>query len=136
MGAKLNEVAAHYSWEGWDGFYLAEAGSDYNIILDMFSELFGPPSWTELEDLDEPTKKKAHTEAATFQEEVLKQEGVPDTSQAKMVYPNSTTISHTIGILTDYFPTTHQAEELNKSTGPMVGHTYYHCTICPQRSQN
>ena len=84
MVAKLNEVAAHYSQEGWDWFYLAVAGSDCNIILDMFSKLFGPPSQTELEDLDKPTKK-AWTEAATFEEEVLKQEGVPDTNQVKMV---------------------------------------------------
>ena len=136
MGAKLNEVAAHYSWEGWDRFYLVVAGSDCNIILDMFSELFGPPSRTELEDLDGPTKKKACTEAAAFEEEALKEEGVPDTSQAETVYPTSTTISHTIGIPADYFPTTYQAEELSKSTGQMVGRMYYHCTIWPHRSQN
>ena len=61
--------------------YLAVASSDCNIILDMLSELFGPPSHTELEDLDEPARKKARTEAAAFEEEVLKQEGIPDTSQ-------------------------------------------------------
>ena len=102
----------------------------------MFSKLFGPPSWTELEDLDKRAKEKARSEAATFEEEILKQEGVPDTGQAKMVYPTSTTISHTIGIPVDYFPTTHQAKELSKSTGQMVGHMYYHCTICSHRSQN
>ena len=117
MGAKLNEVAGHYNWEGWDRFYLAVASSDSNIILDMFSELFGPTSWTELEDLNEPTKKKAHSEATAFEEEVLKQEGVSDTSQMKTVYPTSTTISHTIGIPMDYFPTMHQAKECSKSTG-------------------
>ena len=47
----------------------------------MLFELFSPPSHTELEDLDEPARKKARTEAAAFEEEVLKQEGIPDTSQ-------------------------------------------------------
>ena len=98
----------------------------------MFSELFGPPSRTELKDLDEPAKKKAHSKAATFEEEVLKQKGVPDTSQAKMVYPTSTTISHTIGIPANYFPKIHQAEELSKSTGQMVGHTLPLYHLSPQ----
>ena len=102
----------------------------------MLSELFGPPSRTELEDLDEPVRKKARTEAAAFEEEVLKQEGIPDTSQTKTVYPTSVLMSHTLGILADYFPTSHQAEECSKSTGQMVVHTYYHCTICTYKSQN
>ena len=116
MGARLNKAMAHYSQEGWDHFYLAVAGSDCNIILDMF-KLFGPPSWVELVDLDEPLKKRAHTEAAAFEEAVLKQEGVPDTSKAKTVYPTSTTMSYTIGVPADYFPTTHQAEKLSKAMG-------------------
>ena len=117
MGARLNKATACYSWEGWDHFYLVITGPDCNIILDMFSKLFGPPSWVELENLDEPSKKRAHTEAAAFEEAVLKQEGVPDTSKAKMVYPTSTTMSYTIGIPVDYFPTNHQAKEPSKATG-------------------
>ena len=113
----MNEAATHYSWEGWDRFCWAVACSDCNIILDMLSQLFGLPSCTELEDLDEPARKKVHTEAATFEEEVLKQEGIPDTSQTKTVYPTSVSMSHTLGILADYFPTSHQAEEHSKSTG-------------------
>ena len=101
---------ARYSQEGWDHFYLAVAGSDCNIILDMLSELFSPPSHIELEDLDEPARKKVCTEAAAFEEEVLKQEGIPDTGQAKTVYPTSMSMSHTLGILVDYFLTSHQAE--------------------------
>ena len=92
-------------------------GSDCDIILNMLTELFSPPSHTELEDLDEPARKKAHTEAAAFEEEVLKQEGIPDTSQAKTVYPTSVLMSHTLGIPADHFPTSHQAEECNKSMG-------------------
>ena len=69
----------------------------------MLSKLFSPPSHTVLEDLDEPARKKTRTEAAAFEEEVLKQEGIPDTSQAKTVYPTSVSMSHTIGILVDYF---------------------------------
>ena len=71
----------------------------------MLSELFGPPSRIELEDLDEPARKKACTEAAAFEEEVLKQKGIPDTSQTKTVYPTSVSMSHTLGIPADYFPT-------------------------------
>ena len=102
----------------------------------MLSELFSPSSHTELEDLDEPARKKARTEAAAFEEEVLKQEGIPDTSRAKTVYPTSMSMSHTIGIPADYFPTSHQVEEHCKSMGQMVVHTYYHCTICPYKSLN
>ena len=123
LGAKLNEAATCYSWEGWDCFYLAVAGSDCNIILDMLSKLFSPPSCTELEDLDEPARKKVCTEAAAFEEEVLKQEGIPNTSQTKTVYPTSVSMSHTLGILADYFPTSHQAEECSKSTGQMANGT-------------
>ena len=102
----------------------------------MLSELFSPPSHIELENLDELARKKACTEAAAFEEEVLKQEGIPNTSQTKTVYPTRVSMSHTLGILADYFPTSHQAEECSKSTRQMVVHTYYHCTICTYKSQN
>ena len=97
--------------------------------------LTASPSHTELEDLDEPARKKACTEAAAFEEKVLKQD-IPDISQTKTVYPTSILMSHTLGILADYFPISHQAEECSNSTGRMVVHTYYHCTICTYKSQN
>ena len=59
---------------------MAVAETDCNFILDLFCELFGSPNPIEIEDLDEPQKKKAQIEAAEFQEEVLKEEGIPDTS--------------------------------------------------------
>ena len=91
----------------------------------MFSELFCPPFQTELEDLEESTKKKACTSAAAYEEAMLKQEGLPDTSVTKTIYPTSMSMSHTIGILLDYFPVSHQAKEPCKATGKLVIHTYY-----------
>ena len=76
LGAKLNEAAARYSREGWDRFYLAIAGTDCNYVLDLLCELFGDPNLIELEDLHEPAKKKARTEAAEFKEQALASEGV------------------------------------------------------------
>ena len=136
MGAKLNEAAGHYSQEGWDRFYLTIAGTDCNVIIDMLSELFGPPFQLEPEELNEPARKKAHTQAAAFEERMLKQEGVPDTSKTKVVYPTSKTISYTIWVPTDYHPTVHQSEEPGKVTGHLVGRTYYHCMVCTHRPQN
>ena len=80
LGAKLNKAAARYSREGWDRFYLAIARTDCNYVLDLLCELFGDPNPIELEDLDEPAKKKACTEAAEFEEQALASEGVEDTS--------------------------------------------------------
>ena len=88
MGTKLNEVATRYSQEGWDHFYLAVAGSDCEIILDMFSEFLPPPSQLDLDDLQKPQQKKARTEAAEFEEKMLKQEGMPDTSKETVLYPH------------------------------------------------
>ena len=67
MGAKLNEVAARYSQEWWDHFYLAVASSDCQIVLDMFSEFLptGPGG------SQGTPAKKAHVEAAKFKEEML-----------------------------------------------------------------
>ena len=50
----------------------------------MFSELFSPPSQL---DLEEPAQKKVHTEVAAVEEEMLKQEGLPDTSK-ETIPPN------------------------------------------------
>ena len=136
MGAKLNEAATHYSWEGWDHFYLTVASTNCNTVIDMFSELFGPPSHIELKDLNESTKKKAHTEAAKFEEEVLKPEGVPDTSEMKVVYPTSQPMSHTLGVPADYQPTVHITEKPSRVTGNLVNRTYYYCTVCEYNSQN
>ena len=57
----------------------------------MFSELFGPPSQL---DLEEP----AHTEAAAVEEEVLKQEGLPDTSKETILFPPSLPILTEFGL--------------------------------------
>ena len=67
---------------------------------------------------------------------MLKQEGLPDTNVTKTVYPTSMSMSHTIGIPSDYFPVSHQAEEPSKATGKLVTHTYYHCSVCSYKSQN
>ena len=98
MGAKLNEVAVRYSWEGSDRFYLVVAGSDCQIILEMFSELFGPPSQLDLEDLEEPAQRKACTEAAAVEEEMLKQEGLPDTSKETILFLASLPIPTKFGL--------------------------------------
>ena len=87
LGTKLNEAAARYSTEGRDQFYLAIAGTDCNYVLDLFCKLFGDPNPIELEDLDEPAKKKVCTEAAEFEEQALASEGVEDTSVETTMYP-------------------------------------------------
>ena len=72
MGAKLNEVAACYSQEGWDHFHQAVAGTDCEILLNMFSELFGPPEMLDPTELEPPATKKTPTKAEKFEEEMLK----------------------------------------------------------------
>ena len=66
-------------------------------------------------------ERKTCTKAAVFEEEILKQEGVPDTSRAKIVYPTSMSMSYSMGIPVDYFPTTHQAEESSKPQHEWLG---------------
>ena len=55
----------------------------------MFSELFGPPSQLDLEDLEELTQKKTDTEVEAVEEEMLKQEGLPNTSKETILFPTS-----------------------------------------------
>ena len=87
MGTKLNEVAAHYSHEGWDHPYLVVAGTDCEILVDMFTELFGPPEMLDSTDLETPATKKACTKAEQYEEEALCLEGGPDTSKPMVLYP-------------------------------------------------
>ena len=129
MGAKLNEAAACYSREGWDRFYLAVTGMDCNSVLDLFCELLRDPNPIKIKDLDEPQKKKARIEAAEFKEEALKEEGIPETSEMKTVYPTGS-MNYTISILTKYQPTQHLSKHPSKATGNLVSHTSYHCTMC------
>ena len=136
MGAKLNEVAAHYSQEGWDHFYLVVVGTDCKILHDMFSKLFRPPEMVDPMKVESTTTKKAHTEAEKFKEEALHQEGGLDTAKLTVVYPTCTTIPHTIGITSDYYPVVTPTEETSKASRKLVSKTYYQCVICSHRGQN
>ena len=136
ISAKLNEVAAHYSQEGWDHFYLAVAGTNCEILLNMFSELLGPPQMLDPTELESPATKKAHTEVGKFEEEMLKCEGLPDTSKETILYPTSFSIPTDFYIEKEFCPTIGYAEEKSKASGKMVTKSYYNCTICDKKSQN
>ena len=135
LGAKLNEAAARYSREGWDQFYLAVTGTDCNYVLDLLCELFGDANPIELEDLDEPAKKRAHTEAAEFEEQALVSEGVQDTSVETIVYPTGP-LNYSLGIDVKYCPRQEISEFTNRSTGNLVNRTKYYCQMCTYSSFN
>ena len=126
MGTKLNEVApSRYSHEGWDHFYLVVAGTDFETLVDMFTELFGPPEMLDPTNLETPTAKKAHTEAEQYEEEALHHEGGPDTSKPKVLYPTSTTLPVSIEIPPKYCPVVTPADEISKASRKLVTKTYY-----------
>ena len=135
LGAKLNEAAARYSREGWDRFYLAIAGTDCNYMLDLLCELFGDPNPIELEDLGEPAKKKASTEAAEFEEQALASEGVEDTSVETIVYPTGP-LNYSIGVDVKYHPRQEISKFTSSSTGNLVNRTKYYCQMCTYSSFN
>ena len=101
-----------------------------------FQNYLAPPSQLDLDYLQEPQQKKAQTEAAKFEEEMLKWEGLPDTSKETILYPISFPIPTELGIKKEFCPTVGYSEEKNKASGKMVLKTFYHCTICTERSQN
>ena len=135
LGAKLNEAAARYSREGWDRFYLAITGTDCNYVLDLFCELFGDPNPIELEDLDEPAKKKVCTEAAEFEEQALASEGVEDTSVETTIYPTGP-LNYSIGVDVKYHPKQGISEFASSSTGNLVNRTKYYCNMYTYSSFN
>ena len=129
LGAKLNEAAARYSREGGDQFYLAIARTDCNYVLDLLCELFRDPNPIELEDLDEPAKKKARTEAAEFKEQALASEGVQDTSVETIVCP-----AGPLNYSVKYHPRQEISEFTSRSTGNLVNRTKYYCQMCTYSS--
>ena len=135
LGAKLNKAAARYSREGWDRFYLAVTRTDCNYMLDLLCELFGDPNPIELEDLDELVKKKAHTEAAEFEEQTLASEGVQDTSVETIVYSTGP-LNYVIGVDVKYHPRQEISKFTSHSTGNLVNHTKYYCQMCTYSSFN
>ena len=104
-------------------------------MLDLLCELFGDPNLIELEDLDEPVKKKAHTEAAEFEEQALASEGEQDTSVETIVYPTGP-LNYSIGADVKYHPRQEISEFTNSSTGNLVNHTKYYCQMCTYSSFN
>ena len=135
LGTKLNEAAAQYSREGWDQFYLAVTRTDCNYVLDLLCELFGDPNPIELEDLDEPVKKRACTEAAVFEEQALTSEGVQDTSIETIIYPTGP-LNYSLGVDVKYHPRQEISEFTNRSTGNLVNRTKYYCQMCTYSSFN
>ena len=135
LGTKLNKAAARYSRKGWDRFYLAVAGTDCNYMLDLLCELFGDPNPIELEDLDEPAKKKARTEAAEFEEQALASEGVQDISVETIMYPTGP-LNYSIGVDVKYCPRQEISEFTSSSTGNLVNCTKYYCQMCMYSSFN
>ena len=104
-------------------------------MLDLLCELFGDPNPIELEDLDEPAKKRACTEAAEFEEQALASEGVQDTSVETIVYPTGP-LNYSLGIDIKYHPRQEISEFTNRSTGNLVNHTKYYCQMCTYSSFN
>ena len=94
------------------------------------------PSQLDLEDLKEPQQKKAHTEVAKFEEKMLRQEGMPDTSKETILYLTSLPIPTEFGLEKEFHPTIGYLEEPSKASGKMITKTYYNCTVCSKRSQN
>ena len=104
-------------------------------MLDLFCELFGDPNPKELEDLDEPAKKKVCTEAAEFEEQALASEGVEDTSVETTVYPTGP-LNYSIGVDIKYYPRQEISEFTSSSTGNLVNRTKYYCNMCTYSSFN
>ena len=104
-------------------------------MLDLLCELFGDPNLIELEDLDEPVKKKARTEAAEFEEQALASEGVQDTSIETIVYPTGP-LNYSLGIDVKYHPRQEISELTSRSTGNLVNRTKYYCQMCTYSSFN
>ena len=119
----------------WDRFYLAVTGTDCNYVLDLFCELFGDPNPIELEDLDEPAKKKVHTEAAKFEEQALASKGVEDTSVETTIYPTGP-LNYSIGVDVKYHPKQEISDFTSSSTGNLVNRTKYYCNMCTYSSFN
>ena len=93
------------------------------------------PNLIELEDLDEPVRKRAHTEAAEFEEQALASEGVQDTSVETIVYPTGP-LNYSLGIDVKYHPGQEISEFTNHSTGNLVNRTKYYCQMCTYSSFN
>ena len=104
-------------------------------MLDLLCELFGDPNPIELEDLDEPAKKRARTEAAEFKEQALASEGVQDTSVETIVYPTGP-LNYSLGVDVKYRPRQEISEFTNHSTGNLVNCTKYYCQMCTYSSFN
>ena len=104
-------------------------------MLDLLCELFGDQNPIELEDLDEPAKKKAHTEAAEFEEQALASEAVQDTSVETIVYPTGP-LNYSIGVDVKYHPRQEISEFASRSTGNLVNRTKYYCQMCTYSSFN
>ena len=97
---------------------------------------YSAPSQLDLDDLQEPQQAKAHIEAAEFEEKMLKQEDMSDTSKETILYPTSFPIPTEFGIEKEFHPTVGDSEEVSKASGMMVMKTFYHCTVCTKRLQN
>ena len=104
-------------------------------MLDLFCELFGDPHPIELEDLDEPAKKRVRTEAAEFEVQALASEGVEDTSVEATVYPTGP-LNYSIGVDAKYCPRQEISEFTSSSIGNLVNHTKYYCNMCTYSSFN
>ena len=104
-------------------------------MLDLFCEFFGDPNPIELEDLDEPAKKKVRTEAVEFEEQALASEGVEDTSVETAVYPTGP-LNYSIGVDIKYYPLQEISEFTSSSTENLVNRTKYYCNMCTYSSFN
>ena len=89
----------------------------------MFSELFIPPSQLDLEDLEEPTQKKACTEVAAVEEEMLKQEGLPDTSKETILFPTSLPVPTEFSLEKEFQSTISYLEEPSGASGQKITKT-------------
>ena len=149
IGAKLNEAAAKYTYEGATRMYVGCAGLDAQVLIDMFCELFGE---VDLEDADPKKFESESMSAKRKAAEALSEdaEGPPEGATATaspstskgapgwhIKYPTAIPIPKSLGIPDEYIPKKMTVDEpSSRADGQNVMKTYYCCLFCSHKSQN
>ena len=151
IGAKLNEAAAKYTYEGATNMYVGCTGLDAEVVINMFCELFGEVdlAYTDLktfETAEVSAKCRKADEALDKAKESSTSEGpsatppdpkLPKGKGVQHVYPSSIPILVDIFIAKEFVPNKLTVDEPSTHVdGQNVTKKYYQCKFCNYDPQN
>ena len=133
----MQEAVVRYQEEGFSQIYVACAGTNTQILIDLLETMFGDQDEPDLEGLESEAMKEMQEEAATAEEaDIAATEGPTLSGNIACMVVTSLPVPLEFGLQPKMYPETESVKEPSKKDpSKRVTKIYYRCRRCPLISE-